>query len=107
MASLPNTIAAKWTSTSRQQTFHGFMALTKWGSLALAAALVFLVIWFCTKAGFLGGGHRRHRPAGDRRLGAARKERRLRATRAAPRPLGLSRKVASCAGEPRSFDEHK
>ena len=36
-------------------TFHAFIALTKWGSLALVAALVPLVIWFCTPAGFMPG----------------------------------------------------
>jgi hypothetical protein len=36
-------------------TFHAFIALTKWGSLALVAALVPLVIWFCTTAGFVPG----------------------------------------------------
>jgi hypothetical protein len=29
------------------------MLLTKWGSLAIAALLVLLVLWFCTPAGFL------------------------------------------------------
>lgn len=36
-------------------TYGVFMLLTKWGSLALAAALVMLVLWFCTPAGFLPG----------------------------------------------------
>jgi hypothetical protein len=36
-------------------TFHLFMGMTKWGSLYLAATLVFLVLWFCTPAGFLAG----------------------------------------------------
>ena len=36
-------------------TYGVFMLLTKWGSLALAAALVLLVLWFCTPAGFLPG----------------------------------------------------
>ena len=31
------------------------MGLTKWGSLALVASLVALVVWFCTPAGFLPG----------------------------------------------------
>jgi flagellar biogenesis protein FliO len=38
----------------QESTFHAFVGLTKWGSLALAVALVVLVLWFCTKAGFLG-----------------------------------------------------
>jgi len=36
-------------------TYDAFMALTKWGSLALVAGLVALVVWFCTPAGFLPG----------------------------------------------------
>ena len=36
-------------------TYDAFMALTKWGSLALVASLVALVVWFCTTAGFLPG----------------------------------------------------
>lgn len=36
-------------------TYSAFMGLTKWGSLALAASLVALVVWFCTPAGFLPG----------------------------------------------------
>ena len=38
----------------QQTTFHAFLGLTKWGSLALAVTLVTLVLWFCTKVGFLG-----------------------------------------------------
>lgn len=36
-------------------TFHLVMGLTKWGSLVLAAFLLFVIIWFCTPIGFLGG----------------------------------------------------
>jgi thiamine transporter ThiT len=36
-------------------TFNLFMGMTKWGSLALAASMIFFVIWFCTTAGFLAG----------------------------------------------------
>lgn len=36
-------------------TFHAFIGLAKWGSLALAATLFALVIWFCTPAGFIPG----------------------------------------------------
>ena len=36
------------------QTFHGFIKLSKWGSLYIAALRVLLVLWFCTPAGFLG-----------------------------------------------------
>lgn len=34
-------------------TFHLVMGITKWGSLAIAAAVLFLTLWFCTQAGFL------------------------------------------------------
>ena len=36
-------------------TYGVFMLLTKWGSLAIAALLVLLVLWFCTPAGLLSG----------------------------------------------------
>jgi hypothetical protein len=36
-------------------TFHLIMNITKWGSLLIAAGLLFLVLWFCTPAGFLAG----------------------------------------------------
>ena len=36
-------------------TFHLVMNITKWGSLTLAALLLFLVLWFCTPAGFVTG----------------------------------------------------
>ena len=35
-------------------TFHLVMGMTKWGSLAIAAAVLWLVLWFCTDTGFLG-----------------------------------------------------
>jgi hypothetical protein len=31
------------------------MGMTKWGSLVLAALLLFLCLWFCTPAGFVSG----------------------------------------------------
>jgi hypothetical protein len=37
-----------------EKTFEGFLKLTKWGSLYLAAILLMLTLWFCTPAGFLG-----------------------------------------------------
>ena len=41
---------------SEQAATYGiFMLLTTWGSLAIAAPLVVLVLWFCTPAGFLVG----------------------------------------------------
>jgi hypothetical protein len=36
-------------------TFHLIMGITKWGSLVIASALLALVMWFCTDAGFLAG----------------------------------------------------
>jgi hypothetical protein len=36
-------------------TFHMVMGITKWGSLLIASALLALVLWFCTGAGFLAG----------------------------------------------------
>lgn len=41
--------------TEQQATFHLIMGMTKWGSLILAAALLLLVVWFCTPAGFVPG----------------------------------------------------
>ena len=38
-----------------EKTYSGFLKMTKWGSLYLAAILLFLILWFCTTAGFLGG----------------------------------------------------
>jgi hypothetical protein len=37
-----------------EKTFDGFLKLTKWGSLYLAAIVLMLTLWFCTSAGFLG-----------------------------------------------------
>jgi hypothetical protein len=37
-----------------EKTYDGFLKLTKWGSLYLAGILLFLVLWFCTSAGFFG-----------------------------------------------------
>ena len=35
-------------------TYHLFVSMAKWGSLALAAFLIFIVLWFCTATGFMG-----------------------------------------------------
>jgi len=35
-------------------TYAFVMQLTKWGSLAIAALVLFLVLWFCTATGFFG-----------------------------------------------------
>ena len=42
---------------TRQQelTFHAFIKLSKWGSLYIAATILFLTMWFATDAGFFGG----------------------------------------------------
>lgn len=38
----------------QQATFDGFSHMTKWGSLIGAVGVLFLTLWFCTNAGFLG-----------------------------------------------------
>lgn len=38
---------------AQQDTFKGFIKMTKWGSLALAVSVLFFVVLFCTPAGFL------------------------------------------------------
>jgi len=35
-------------------TYDLMMGLTKWGSLAIAAVVLMLTLWFCTDSGFLG-----------------------------------------------------
>ena len=41
--------------SENRATYSAFTAATKWSSLVLAAGLLFLVMWFCTPAGFLAG----------------------------------------------------
>lgn len=36
-------------------TFELVMNITKWGSLLMAAAVLFLVVWFMPEGGFFGG----------------------------------------------------
>lgn len=36
------------------KTYAFVMSLTKWGSLATAALVLFLTLWFCTNFGFMG-----------------------------------------------------
>ena len=36
-------------------TWHLFLFLAKWGSLAMAAVLLLLTVWFAVGAGFLAG----------------------------------------------------
>ncbi len=40
--------------TEQAATFAGFNVLTKWGSLFIATGTLFVTLWFCTKAGFIG-----------------------------------------------------
>ena len=35
-------------------TYERVMGMTKWGSLAIGSLVLFLVLWFCTGAGFMG-----------------------------------------------------
>ena len=40
----------------QQATFRRVMGMTKWGCLALAVFLLFVVLWLCTPTfGFMGG----------------------------------------------------
>ena len=41
--------------TEAETTYRAFGAMSKWGSLAIGALLVLLVLWFCTPAGFFPG----------------------------------------------------
>jgi hypothetical protein len=36
------------------RTYHSFLLLSKWGSLALATGVLLFSLLFCTKTGFLG-----------------------------------------------------
>ena len=36
------------------RTYHSFLLLSKWGSLAIASGLLLFTLLFCTKTGFLG-----------------------------------------------------
>jgi energy-converting hydrogenase Eha subunit B len=38
----------------QRSTWEFFMGLTKWGSLVIAVLVLFLTLWFCADAGFLG-----------------------------------------------------
>ena len=38
---------------ANKASFHAFILMSKWGSLSVATAVLFLVLWFCTSAGFL------------------------------------------------------
>ncbi|HEY3798252.1 MAG TPA: aa3-type cytochrome c oxidase subunit IV [Caulobacteraceae bacterium] len=41
--------------TEQVATFRDFGKAIKWGSLAIAAAVLMLVIWFCAGQGFFAG----------------------------------------------------
>ena len=36
------------------RTYHSFLLLSKWCSLAVGAGVLFFTLLFCTKAGFIG-----------------------------------------------------
>jgi glucose uptake protein GlcU len=38
----------------QSRTYHSFLVLSKWGSLAIIAGLLFFALLFCTKTGFIG-----------------------------------------------------
>jgi hypothetical protein len=37
---------------AHEASFHAFILMSKWGSLTVATGVLFLVLWFCTGAGF-------------------------------------------------------
>jgi membrane-bound ClpP family serine protease len=41
--------------SEQRATFASFVTATKWSSLVLGAGLFWLVVWFCTDAGFMAG----------------------------------------------------
>jgi thiamine transporter ThiT len=41
--------------SANKAAYHGFTIAYKWGSLHLAAIILWLVLWFCTPAGFWSG----------------------------------------------------
>ena len=36
----------------QKATFHGFIAMSKWGSLIIVVGVLFFALLFCTEAGF-------------------------------------------------------
>ncbi|WP_334161634.1 aa3-type cytochrome c oxidase subunit IV [Phenylobacterium sp.] len=40
--------------SEQTSTYNLVMGITKWGSLATAALILWLTVWFCTDAGFMG-----------------------------------------------------
>ena len=41
--------------SEQEATYSAFMGMSKWGSLAIAALLAFLTIWFMPGGSFFGG----------------------------------------------------
>jgi multisubunit Na+/H+ antiporter MnhB subunit len=41
--------------SEQTSTFHAFISMSKWGSLWIAALLMFLVLWFQPGGSFIGG----------------------------------------------------
>jgi hypothetical protein len=41
--------------SEQSSTFHAFIKMSKWGSLWIAALLMFLVLWFQPGGSFIGG----------------------------------------------------
>jgi hypothetical protein len=39
--------------SEQASTFHGFIVLSKWGSLITVAMLAFWVLWLCTDTNFI------------------------------------------------------
>ena len=40
---------------AHKASFHAFILMSKWGSLAVACGVLALTLWFCTPFGFLPG----------------------------------------------------
>jgi hypothetical protein len=40
----------------QKATFHGFIGMSKWGSLAICTGILFFALVFCTKASLLQAG---------------------------------------------------
>ncbi len=42
------------TIAEHRRTYAGFIKMSKWGSLYIAAAVLLFTLWFCTAVGFVG-----------------------------------------------------
>jgi hypothetical protein len=49
---IPESIRPDVENNVHAQTYHRFMLGVKWMAIHLAVLLVFLILWFCTSAGF-------------------------------------------------------